>query len=392
MNICLTMSVSPWSTLVGGGSIAVHNLARQLSEVGHRVFVVYTTLGQRAAVPEKVNYEIVWAKGIGEQQNIWRHIWRLLNIFTVASAVHKLASRTRIDIIHGNGYEATLLHFIARRHGSAFTMTIHRPYFPKLNSANVLVRPDILFRENICFLEWNTFRKARRVFAVSKFTKAHVVANLGLKAEKIEVVYNGFASEFFDVRRENISEGKVELVFHGRINPQKGIDTLLKSLALVVKQLNDRKRIHLTIVGTGPREQEYRELAQSLGLSQNVSFPGWLNVEQMAELFSEASLSVLPTRAESFALNIGEAMAAGIPTISTNIEPLLEIISDGKTGLLVPPENPEALAEKILYAISHPVEMEAIAQAGRRYVKENFTWEKVAERYCIVFESLLNSG
>ena len=111
----------------------------------------------------------------------------------------------------------------------------------------------------------------------------------------------------------------------------------------------------------------------------------------MAELFSKASLSILPTRTESFALNIGEAMAAGVPIISTNIDSVPEIITDGKTGLLVPPDNPEALAEKMLYAVAHPAEMEENARVGRTWVRENFTWEKVAEKYALAYEELLKA-
>jgi len=353
--------------------------------MGHRVFVVYSASEQIVPL-EGVSYEIIWAKDIGK----YKHSWRRLNIFTIARAVQKLASRTHIDIIQGITYEATLLHLVAKRNNCIFVMTIHRPYYPKLNSARLLVRPDILYRENVCFLEWYAFRKARKLFAVSNYAKAHVIANLGLKAEKIEVIYNGIAPEFFDVRQRNIPTDEIKLTSYGRLEPQKGIDILLKSLVLVLNGLERNQKVHLTIAGED--EGQYEKLAENLGLSENVNFVGWLNSEQLRQLLSETSLCVLPSRVESFGLAMGEVMAAGVPIISTNTSSIPEIITDGETGLLVPPENPEALAEKILYAINHPAEMGAIAQAGRKRIKENFTWEKIAERYCQAFESLLNSG
>ncbi len=387
MNICITSNYSPWSEGHGGDQIVVHNLATQFSRMGHRAFVVYTT-SEKIVPPVGINYQIIWARDLGRSQMRYRGF----NSFPIARAVCKLASQTHLDIIQGNGDDAALLPFVARRHKCFLTVVIHRPTYPKMNSLKFLIRPDKWVFENLCYLEWFAFSQADRLFSVSQFTKAHVVANLGLNAEKIDVPYNGFSSEFFNVQRKVTSWDKVEIVFHGRFNPQKGIDTLLNALALAIKQLNNREKIHLNLVGSGPWEQEYRELARSLGISENVSFPGWLEASQTAELMSQASLSVLPTRAESFAVNIGEAMAAGVPIISTNVDSVPEIITDGKTGLLVPPDDPEALAEKILYAIAHPVEMEAIAQAGRRWVKDNFTWEKVAEKYCHAYEALLKGG
>jgi glycosyltransferase involved in cell wall biosynthesis len=386
MNICLTCNYSTLSREYAGAQIATHNLATQLARMGHHVFAVYTTC-EEIVPPPDINYEIIWARDVGR----YRMRYRGLNIFPVVKAVHELASRTHLDVIQGAADEAVLLPFVARKHKCIFTMVIHRPFYPKMNSAKLLLRPDRCLLEHLCFMEWFAFTKAQRVFSVSAYTKNHVVENLGLKPEKIEVVYNGFASEFFNVRRQNMSMNGTEIVFHGRLNPQKGVDTLLKSLALVTKQLDGTKKIHLNIVGRGPWEQEYRELARSLGISQNVSFPGWMSIEQMAELFSKASLSILPTRTESFALNIGEAMAAGVPIISTNVDSVPEIITDGKTGLLVPPDNPEALAEKMLYAVTHPAEMEANARAGRTWVRENFTWEKVAEKYTLAYEELLKA-
>ena len=85
-------------------------------------------------------------------------------------------------------------------------------------------------------------------------------------------------------------------------------------------------------------------------------------------------------------------MAAGVPTISTNTSAVPEIITSGVDGLLVPPEDPEALANAIVYAIQNPEEMDKMARAGKKRIEENFTWEIVAKRYCAAFERLLNSG
>ena len=226
--------------------MVTHNLARQFARMGHRVFVVYTT-PEEIVPSEDVNYEIIWAKDAGR----YRMSRRALNIFPVAKAVYKLASRTHIDIIQGTADEAALLNFVAAKVNSVFTMGLHRPLYPKLHSIKFLARPDRCLVEHLCFLEWYAYSKARRVFAVSNYSKEHVIANLGLKAEKIEVVYNGIADEFLDVSREKVGPNEVEIVTMGRLESQKGIDILLESLALVMNKLIGKK-IHLTFCGRGP--------------------------------------------------------------------------------------------------------------------------------------------
>jgi len=220
-----------------------------------------------------------------------------------------------------------------------------------------------------------------------------------IPAEKIEVVYDGIASEFFDIPRMNTG-AEITITTWGRFDSSKGADILLNALPTVLENLPATRRIHVNIAGQEPKHhfwhpsysEECGRLVEDLGIGDKVSFLGWISDAQLRGLLSRTSLCVFPTRGEGFGLMIGEAMAAGIPTISTDVGPVPEIITNGETGLLAPPENPEALAEKILYAINHPAEMGAIAQAGRKRIKENFTWEKVAGRYCIAFESLLNSG
>jgi glycosyltransferase involved in cell wall biosynthesis len=366
--------------------MVTHNLARQFAYMGHRVFVVYTT-PEEIVPSEEVNYEIIWARDAAR----YRMSRRALNIFPVAKAVYGLASRIHVDIIQGVADEAALLHFVAGRNNSVFTMGLHRPLYPKLRSVKFLARPDRCLLEHLCFLEWYAYSRAKKVFAVSDYSKRHVIANLGLRADKIEVVYNGIASEFFDVPRERISPDEVEIVTMGRLEPQKGIDILLESLPPVVNRLKDKK-IHLTVCGRGPCQEEYEKLAESLGILGWVSFVGWVDQPELAQRFSRASLCVLPSRVESFGLTIGEAMAAGIPTISTNTSAIPEIITHGVNGLLVPPEDSEALAEAIIYAIESPAVMNEMAEAGKKRIKECFTWGRVAEKYCRAYDSLLNIG
>lgn len=391
MNICITNWSTPWSIYFGGGHAVACNLAKQWSKMGHNVVMVYPT-DRKGEYPDDLEYRIV------EAVDTARYAWgeRSLNIFPMWKTVRKLVSQTPIDIVVGNLDELALLYFVTKKNRQPIlTMIAHHPYEVRWD----LPAPVRLLIERRLYLLWYAYKHATKIFSVSNFTKNWLITNLMIPAEKIEVVYDGIASKFFDIPRINTG-AEITITTWGRFDSSKGADILLNALPTVLENLPATRRIHVNIAGQEPKHhfwhpsysEECGRLVEDLGIGDKVSFLGWISDAQLRGLLSRTSLCVFPTRGEGFGLMIGEAMAAGIPTISTDVGPVPEIITDGETGLLAPPENPEALAEKILYAINNPSEMEAIAQAGRKRIKKNFTWEKIAERYCLAFESLLNSG
>ena len=172
---------------------------------------------------------------------------------------------------------------------------------------------------------------------------------------------------------------------------KKGIETIILTFRCDTSALFDYKPKRIEIV-----EASNSRLSRVLALRRKLrqikpSFIVWSNLAQLTQLLSKTSLCALPSRVESFRLTIGEAMAVGVPTISTNVSSIPELITDSESDLLVPPENPEAMAEKILYALNNPSEMVKIAKAGRKRIKENFTLDKIKERNCAAYGSLLSS-
>ena len=394
MHICLTCNSSPWSKYSGGGHAVGHNLAKQWSRMGHNVFMLYPAR-EKGKFPDDLNYRVIEVRDFGQYD-------RSLNVFLMLKSARKLVSQTPIDVVIGNADEAALLHFVPKRGGRPiFTMIGHHPYKIPYKATWDLSKPVRLLKKRVLYLQKYAFEHAVRVFSVSNFTKHWLVTTMGIPAEKIEVVYNGVASEFFDIPRMKIPPDEIVITTWGRLDPQKGADILLRCLPLVLEELSSANmKIHVNIAGQAPvahlrrptYDKRYKDLAESLGVADKVSFLGRISDVELRGLLSRTSLCVHPSRVEGFGLMVAESMAAGVPTISTNTSAIPEIITDGETGLLVPPENPEALAERILYAINNPSAMERIARAGRKKIKECFTWQIVAERYCAAFESLLHSG
>lgn len=179
--------------------------------------------------------------------------------------------------------------------------------------------------------------------------------------------------------------GPLTALFVGRLRYYKGVDTLLHALV-------DVPEMSLNIVGTGPLQDEWKALAHSLGLAARVHFLGEIPDEDLPAQYHAAHLFVLPAnaRAEAFGTVLLEAMASGLPCISTEVGSGTSwVVQDGVTGRVVPPQDPAALAKALRELIDEPEKRRAMGQAGRQRVETEFTQELMTQRVMKVYESLV---
>jgi rhamnosyl/mannosyltransferase len=176
------------------------------------------------------------------------------------------------------------------------------------------------------------------------------------------------------------------LLFIGRHRYYKGIDHLLASLQQV-------ENAELWIGGDGPMRLEWEQLAAGLGLAERVRFLGDITPEALPGVYSSADLFVLPStlRAEAFGIVLLEAMAAGLPCVTTELGTGTSyIVQDGKTGRVVRPGDPAALAQVLQELISEPAEMQRMGAAGRERVFNEFTLEHMAERVESIYRTIMD--
>jgi glycosyltransferase involved in cell wall biosynthesis len=166
------------------------------------------------------------------------------------------------------------------------------------------------------------------------------------------------------------------LVTVARLSPEKGLDTLLHAMAEAVRA---EPGIHLEIAGDGPLRSELEQLAKNLGLDRHVRFLG--EVRDIAALLSRASLFVLPSNSEGISLTLLEAMARGLPIVTTKVGGNVEVVIHGETGLLVPPASPPALAGAILKILGDSSKSQLMGRAGRRRVEAFFDIRQVVAQY-----------
>lgn len=153
-----------------------------------------------------------------------------------------------------------------------------------------------------------------------------------------------------------------------------GIDILIKAFALVVKW-NVDKILKLDIIGDGPDKNTYLELAKTLSLQDNIHFRGRIDNSSLPDYYSRFDIAVYPSREESFGVAAIEAMSCECAVVTSDADGFKEVISNNETGIIVPKENIESLANAIQFLIDHPSIRSKMGIKGRERVVKYFNWE-----------------
>jgi len=192
---------------------------------------------------------------------------------------------------------------------------------------------------------------------------------------QFKVVHCGLTIDNYQFRTPR---EKVERLFcAARLSPEKGHLFSLQAL----KILHDRGcRLELRLAGDGPARRRLEHLSRELGIADHVRFLGNLSEREVAEELQAADLFLLSSFVEGIPVSAMEAMAVGVPVIATNVAGTSELIEDGRTGLLVRPSDPQALADAIARMMQdHPFRLR-VAQLGRQKVVDEFDVDKETAR------------
>lgn len=163
------------------------------------------------------------------------------------------------------------------------------------------------------------------------------------------------------------------------------IPTALRAFAMVRAGFPAAR---LTVAGAGPLRRELERLARDLGVAQAVTFTGRLDNERMAGLYASADLALNPSRVDNMPISILEALACGVPVVSTNVGGVPFVVEDGRTALLVGAADPRAMAEAALRILRQPDLATSLRAAGTQTVKQ-YTWPAVRERLLAVYSLAL---
>ena len=231
------------------------------------------------------------------------------------------------------------------------------------------------------WIEKTAVEAAHRVIAVSHKMREDILAHFEADPARVVVIHNGIDPDLFKPTEardalDRLGVRPPYVLFVGRITDQKGIFHLLEA----ARQLPPG--VQVVVCASAPDTPEIEErLRRAVAEMPSVR---WINemvpVDVVTQLYSHAAVFACPSVYEPFGLINLEAMACQTAVVASAVGGIVEVVEDGKTGLLVPPARPDALAEALNRVLANPALARAMGQAGRRRVEAQFSWASIAER------------
>ncbi len=247
------------------------------------------------------------------------------------------------------------------------------------------------------FFEEGMLHRARKIIAVSHFTKWELTNYYKIPAHKIKVIHNGVDIKKFkpaaDKRKIKAELGfnpdDIAIVSVGRLYARKGLFTLIESMPAVIKRFPNAKFI---ISGKGQSDEMHKlnAHAERLGVKNNIIFTGYYPDKKLPLLYQAADVFAFSTFYEHHPFAVLEALSTGLPVVTTTVGGIPETIESGKNGLLVPPFNAVQFSEKILYLLEHPSEAAEMGARARQTVVEQLDWRIVVKEAMKVYEEALS--
>jgi glycosyltransferase involved in cell wall biosynthesis len=295
--------------------------------------------------------------------------------------------RDRIQVLHAMAFVAPLLSPC--------------PIVITVLDLSFLLYPDAFNAFKRSYLRLMTrlsVRQARQVIAISESTRRDVIARLGVPAERVRTVYCGVDPRFKPLpaaevaafrRRKDLPERFV--LFLGTIEPRKNVSRLVDAFAqLLAADPETTSDLYLVVAGDkGWFSEPVFAQVEGLGLEDRVFFPGYVSEDEKVLWYNAATCFCYPSLYEGFGLPPLEAMACGVPVITSNVSSLPEVVGDA--GLTVPPGDTAVLCEALRRLIVNPALRAELAQRGRVRARR-FSWAQAARQTVGVYRLALKEG
>lgn len=393
----------------GGQGVYLRHVTKALADLGHKVDVIsgppYPQLDPRVGlirlpsldlyakpknwlgVPDYPKAEIRDWIDVGEY---WSHVFGGFGeprTFGARLANWMKANLGDYDVVHDNQTLAYGLLKIARM-GVPVVGTLHHPI---TMDRRIAVDHAPTLKLKLLTMRWYSFLRMQKKVArqlpvltvASENTRRDAALDFGLDPAAMQVVYLGIDAERFRPI-SGIARSKRRLMATASADvPLKGLVYLVRAYALLLERYPD---LELTVVGR-LREGPTARLLTELGIIDRVRFVSGLTDEEIARLYAEATIAVAPSVYEGFGFPPGEAMACGVPVVSTTGGSLPEIVGDA--GLMVPPKDPDALAAAILRLLEDAALRAELGERGRRRIHEKFLWSRTAEELTAIYRNVI---
>jgi len=384
--------------LTGGTGSYVYYLSNELLKNGYKIYVV--TAGNQAQDVQ-----------VNSQLNVsFLKIPKtpIVKSFMLAGASHRKLQSVRhiagVDVTHPQ-LPLTPNFAVPPKFGKTLVCTVHSTWkgeaeairgepYSRLNANEKFL---VSFNRFLRFFEEGMLHRARRIIAVSHFTKWELTTYYKIPPNKIQVIHNGVDTRKFqptlDKRRIKQELGfnpdDIAIVSVGRLYARKGLFTLVDSMPAVAKRFPNVKFI---VSGKGQSDEMLKltAYAEKIGVRDNLVFTGYYPDKKLPLLYQAADVFAFSTFYEHHPFAVLEALSTGLPVVTTRVGGIPETIQNGKNGLLVEPFKPAQFADRILYLLEHPAEAKEMGALARKTVLDEYDWRIVVKDAMKVYDKALS--
>ena len=362
----------------GGGERVFSQLINCLAPERYRIFL--------ASLPGDNFYKTIQNKHV---KFFHLDFSRRFNPFLIFQ-LKKIIKKNQIMIVHGQGTRSEFYARMAHRYAgtSVYISTIAMP----VEGFDVGSKRKMLYR----FLDRLSERWVDRFIVVSDELRNRLIRNRGLPPDKVTRIYNGIEIDRYSgegteayrnkIRHElNIDNGSYLIGAVGRLVWQKGFEHLISAMPGVLKIHPDAR---LIIAGEGPLEQRLRTLCSELKVNDKIIFAGFR--DDVRKILSAVDVLAVPSIREGFPMITLEGMAMEKPIIASDISGITEQISDNETGIIVPPQDPGALADAIIKLKPGTPFTKTLALNARKKVESDFSVTGMVYETEKIYQSLIN--
>jgi len=408
LKICLlTYRGNPTS---GGQGVYIKHLSKALADEGHKVDVIsgppYPHLDDNVRLIKLPSLDLYhpdhlfWPEKFTDLANP-TNLYEFLGVcagtfpepYTFGERVYAYLRKHKddYDIVHDNQCLAYGIARLDRNKVIPTIVTIHHPITvdrqEEYNVAKNLWQKFRVYRwYSFINMQLKAARQFSHIITVSEFTKKDIAKEFNLDENKFRVVHNGVNNEFFYPKQNGPRPENSLIVTNSADTPLKGLNFLLEAVAKIRRS----HPIKLTVIGQPKKNGIIENLVAKLGVGDIVRFTGRIANEEFADYYAKSTIAVVPSLYEGFGIPAAEAMACGVPLISTSGGALPEVVGDA--GIVVPPADADALAKAILHLMDSPEERKKYTQAGLARVNSVFSWKKAAQEVVAVYREAINGN
>lgn len=292
------------------------------------------------------------------------------------------------DIIHDNQSLCWGTLWLQEQ-GYPLITTIHHPI---TSDRDIALKHAETWQQRLLIRRWHSFinmqekvvQRLKHIVTVSEVSRIDIASAFKVDAKDLSVVHNGIATDTFKPMPEVARIPNRIMATASADQPLKGLQYLLKAIKILAPTFPD---IHLTVLGKLKEDGDTAKLLEQLNINEHLTFVSGIETEALVKLYAEASVVVVPSIYEGFGLPAGEAMACGVPVISTNGGALPEVVGDA--GVLVPVRDEQAIADAITELLNDQNKRETLGASGRQRILQHFSWQVAAKQFVDQYRKII---